>query len=162
MKNRGFTLVEYILVIALSGIIFVSLAQAVIITIRSFDIALAGTEIIGKYDTAYARMMREIRHVKNVSSLVTANSNEIRFIDVDNNDIDYRMSGNQLLRNSTAAIDGVTALTFEYYDRNSAAIATPIVSPSSTNVRMVAVTITVAASNQSVTVQSLTKLRNVR
>lgn len=161
-KKKGFTLVEFILVIALSGIIFISLAQAVIITIRSFDIALAGSNLVGQTDVAFERMMREIRQMKDRTSLITATPTDIRFIDINNNDIEYKLQTNQLMRNANVAIDNATAMTIEYFDKYGALIAIPAVSPQNTNVRTVSITLTVASSSQSIIVRSSVRFRNVR
>lgn len=162
MNKKGFTMVEYILVIALSGIIFLALSQVVIITIRSFDIVLSGSAIIGQTDTSYQRMMREIRQVRDRTSLVTAQSDDIRFTDMNGNDIEYRLSSGQILRNSAVAIDNATGLSIEYFDRDDNPIGTPLVSPQNTNVRNVRVTLTVTRSTQSLTIRSAVKLRDLR
>ena len=161
-NNKGFTLVEYVLVIALSGIIFLGLAQVVIITLRSFDIVLSGAAIIGQTDTAYQRMMRDIRQIRDRTSLYTAASNDISFADVDGNAIEYRLAGDQIIRNSAVAIDNVTAFSIEYFDRDGNPITTPLVAPQNTNVRNVRITLTVTRSTQSLTVRSAVKLRDLR
>jgi prepilin-type N-terminal cleavage/methylation domain-containing protein len=162
MNKKGFTMVEYILVIALSGIIFLALSQVVIITIRSFDIVLSGSAIIGQTDTSYQRMMREIRQTRDRTSLVTAGSGDIRFADINGNDIEYRLLSGQILRNSAVAIDNATAFSIEYFDRDGNPIGTPLVAPQNTNVRNVRVTLTITRSTQSLTIRSAVKLRNLR
>jgi len=163
MKNKkGFTLVEYILVIALSGILVLALAQVVIITIRSFDIVLAGSNIIGQTDTQYQRMMREIRQIRDRTSLFTASSDDISFADINGNNIEYRLSAGKILRNSAIAIDDVTAFSIQYFDKDGNLIAAPAVYPQNTNARSVGVTLTVTKSSQSLTTRSGVRLRNLR
>ena len=160
-REKGFTFVEYVLVVALAGMIFLALAQIVVITIRSWDIAMSGASMIDLTDVNFSRMAREIRQMRDRTSLVTAYSNRIRFYDVNNNDITYRLYDGALERNGTECIDEVDSLTFQYLDKNGAVISSPIVSPSNTNVRMVRITMTVSPTSQSMTVQTLVRLRDI-
>lgn len=165
-KNKnGFTLIEFIMVIALSGLIFLALAQSAVITIRSWDIVLSGNLLIGQAEVAFSRMAREIRQIQNETSLLTAQASSISFTNADGVQITYDIQGNQLRRffNSATnvAIDDVTALTFQYLDEDGNIIANPVTSPSATNVRMVRMTISITPSSQSMTVETLVKLRNI-
>lgn len=157
----GFTLIELIAVIVLSSFVFLTLAQGVLLTIRSWNIALSGTKLVGQNETAFSRMNREIRQIRNIDSLVSATSSQISFYDVNSSLITYQLSGNQLMRNQKAAIDDVDSFQIQYLDKNESIIATPIVSPQSTNVRAVRITMTVSPSDQPMVLKSLTRFRNV-
>lgn len=161
-SKKGFTIIEYIMVIALTGLIFLALSQVVLITMRSWDISLSGAELIGNTEVAFARLTREIRQIRNATSLTTANSSSITFTHASGTDITYQLVGNQLRRNLYTAMENVDSLLFEYLDENGSVIAIPITSPAETNVRMIRVTMTASPSSQSVTVRSTVKLRNVR
>ena len=161
-NNLGFTLIEFVMAIALTSLIFLTLAQMVIITIRSWDIAQASTDLTDKVDTGFSLMEREIKQIKDQTSLITAQSADIKFVDVYNNTVEYMKSGNQCLCNNNVVMDGVTALSFTYLDKSGNVIASPIVSPQATNVKMVRVNMTVTTSSQTMKLQSLVRLRNMR
>lgn len=160
-REKGFTFVEYILVVALAGVICLALAQVVIITMRTWDIALSGAVMIDQTEVSFSRMAREIRQMKNYTSLINADSTRIRFVDINDVDTTYRLYEGRIERNSKACIDEVDSLTFQYLDKNGAVISSPVENPSSTNVRMVRITMTISPGNQSLTVQTTVRLRNV-
>jgi len=160
--NSGFTLIEFVMAIALASMIFLALAQMILITIRSWDIVQTGTDLTDKADVGFSLMAREIKQIKSQTDLITAASGDIKFVDIYGNSIEYKKSGTQLLCNSNVAMDDVTALAFEYLDKSGNVLATPVVSPSGTDVKMVRVNMTITKSSQTMKLQSLVKLRNVR
>jgi len=161
-KPNGFTLMEYILVIALTSILFLILSQAIAISLRSWDIVSSGTKLIRDTEVGFALMTRDIRQIRDTTSLITANNTELNFIDASGNPIQYRLAGNTLQRNSNVVIDNVDNLLFEFFDANNATIAIPIVGASETNIRTIRVTLTVSPASQSMVVRSTIMPRNVR
>jgi len=161
-KRRGFTLIEFVLVIALSGILFLGLSQIVLTTLKCWNIALAESDLTTLAEIGFSRLGNEVKQIKDTTSLITATSNDIKFTDVNDNTVEYKINTNKMFRNSNVAVDNVNALSFQYLDKDGNTITSPIIAPSQTNVRMVRMGITVATSSQSIELQSLTKLRNVR
>ena len=161
-KNLGFTLIEFVLAIALASMLFLALGQMVIITIRSWDIAQASTDLIDKADVGCSLMAREIKQIKDAYNLITAQSADIKFVDIYNNTMEYKKTGTQLLCNTNAAMNDVSALSFVYLDKLGNVIASPILSPSATNVQMVRINMTITKSSHTMKLQSLVRFRNVR
>lgn len=136
-RSRGFTLIELIAVIILTGILF------------SFGSVLLGNVFSGyalKRDTtdadwqakvALERMARELRAVRmaTAADLDIASATQIRFVDTDGNGVCFYRSGNRVMRSADGPAtacgatspqvlaDNVTALTFTYWDNAGAATA---------------------------------------
>jgi len=67
-------------------------------------------------------MVREIRQVRNESTIFIADRSRIQFNDTDNQTIDYSLNGTNLTRNGNVLATGVTNLTFTYYNISNAVL----------------------------------------
>lgn len=162
MKNRltGFTLIEMIIVIVLISILLGTGIPLLTNLSKSFQFAIGRKDLSESAGAALRRMNREIRRLKNAKNAVTATSSTYRFIDIDNNDIQYSLSGTTLQRtinSSTSPLaENVTSLSFVYYGYNSdpedddTPITTPIVSPSSTDIYRIEINITMNNSGNTI------------
>lgn len=114
----GFTLIEFIMVIVIMGILF-SLGGGLLS--QGFQATYSGMDIIRadwQARLAFERMSRELRLILNQNSLNISVPNQITFIDTAGENITYALSGNQLVRNNKTLASGVSTLNFTYYDRN--------------------------------------------
>jgi hypothetical protein len=107
-------------------------------------------------------MSREIRQLRNDTSVITATSSQITFIDFNNNTITYNRSGDTLMRNSDGLTDNATALTFTYYDDNGNTIASPTVSPSYTDIRRIRVDFSILAGTRTLDFQFQVRPQNLK
>ncbi|OGT96773.1 MAG: hypothetical protein A2298_04500 [Gammaproteobacteria bacterium RIFOXYB2_FULL_38_6] len=82
-------------------------------------------------------------------------ANSITFSDVDGSTITYSLSGENLMRNSQALANHVTALSFTYQDADGAATAI------AANVRYITVFITLMENKVTSSLQDTVFLRNV-
>jgi len=120
----GYTLIELVMVIILVGIMFLVTAPLMVEISRGWQIATIRTDMSESGMVAMDRMAREIRQVRDNVSVVTASASTFRFIDLNNNDITFSLSGNNLVRTVTAAGIGVpntlaanvSSLGFTYYN----------------------------------------------
>lgn len=114
-KQKGFTLVEMILVIIILSIIATVGSQ---VMSNGFTAYLSGRDMIdaewqGRY--AMQRMARELRDVRSATAGdLVMGTNQITFTDINANTITYALASTTLTRNGTALADGVTALEFYY------------------------------------------------
>lgn len=141
MGQKGFTIIEIILSIVILGIIagiglpiIAEIGESQIIANRRNDLAESGR-------LAIDRLVREIRRIKDDTSVVTANSTVFQFIDIDDNTISFSLSSGVLRRtyNGTANDLAGDAASFNisYYDQSGSLISSPAVSPSATDIRRV-------------------------
>lgn len=114
---------------------------------------------------ALMRMAREIEEIRDRESITLASSNSFSFTDVDNQTIAYVLSSGTLSRNSVPLLKNVTSVQFQYIGQTSGGVDTtivsPAVSPSSTDIRRIQLTLSVAANGNSATVQTQIHPRNL-
>ena len=123
-SQKGFTLIEMIVVIVLSSIIAVVSMQ---LLAQGFAAYLSGQNVTSAQNQiwrALERMSRDIRAVSSPASITTATASQFSFTDIANNSISYTLSGSSLMLGSNVLADGISALTFSYYDKNGTTTAT--------------------------------------
>lgn len=162
MSNRGFTLIEMILVITVVSILAVSAAVGFDPVLDSWVQGQSRGEVAGTLGVALNRMVQEISQMKDANSLTIASAGDFQFTDVNNNVVRYRLSGGQLLRNADVLARDVQSLAFGYWDINDAAIVAPTLSPAATNLWRVSARVSGAKGGQTVTFESHVRPRNLR
>lgn len=163
MAKKGYTLIELVTVMVVLGVI---LAIGIPLLMETVDAWSYGsrfqTNAVLSAIVAQNRMSREIRRLKNDTSVTTATSSQFSFTDVNDNAITFNLSGNTLMRNSDGLLDNVTSLSFTYYDDSGAAIATPAINPNPTNIRLVEVNYSVLAASNTLNFGFTVKPQNLR
>lgn len=147
-STRGFTLIELIIVITLSGIL-----MAVVTTILAtgFSAYMTGKNILdadAQGRLGIERMVRDIRTISSPTSIATASSSQLVFTDFGGTSITYQLSGTTLQRNSNALADGVQSLTFNYYDKDGNTTATTSL------IRYIAISLNVTQGNTNYTLST--------
>jgi len=140
-KQRGFTLIELVLVILLISILAAVGSRMLAQGLNSF---LNEQNVINAYwqgQLAIERMAREIRYVRSAVDILTNTSTEFQFVDIYGNTIDYKKSGTNLVRNTEVLASGVNTLTFSYQDKNGNTVA------GTTNVHYVGITLNMTLNN---------------
>jgi len=163
-KNKGFTLVELMIVIVIVGIAASIIGFMLLGVIDAWTFKLNRADLLWDGRVSINRMTREIRTVKTSTSVTTASTAQFRFTDVGNKDITYSLSSTNLNRteNGTANLlaENVSALAFTYYNSSGTAIPSPTVSPSATDIRRVRINLTLTKNGQNVYLQSDVSTRN--
>jgi len=163
-SERGVTLIELVLTIVLLGIIGIITAEVFIYSTRSVLTGDAVREATQVNRLAVDRMIREIRNVRNDTSVITANAATFEFTNIDGDTIKFVLAGIDLNRVYTdppspavtnKLATNVSGLVFTYLDNTGAAIAgAPIVAPAATNIWSVQVTLTVGSGSEAVQFRS--------
>jgi len=169
MTNRAVTLIEIVMVIVIIGALSGGVAVFVNQGVDIWNFVTFRNDEVSQARVAIDRMVREIRQIKDKGSVFVATANDLSFTayydtnaDGVSEDvaIEYTLSGGNLLRNSDILSDHVSSLAFQYYDTNSALLATPQVSPGDTNMRRVVISLTVTSGDQQISMKSQVFPRN--
>jgi type II secretory pathway pseudopilin PulG len=160
-----FTLIEFIIVIALLGITFAVTAPLMVAVVDAWHLATRRNDISESAKVAMDRMLREIRQIKSTTSVITANSSTFRFIDVNDNDITFNLSSGHLVRTvgatSNQLADNVSSLSFTYYNAGGSQVSTPQVSPNSTNISRIVIDLTFSFSGTQLALESAVNPRRL-
>ncbi|MCK4245054.1 MAG: prepilin-type N-terminal cleavage/methylation domain-containing protein [Candidatus Omnitrophica bacterium] len=164
MNRKAFTLTELVMVVVLSGIIagilsiLIRQVSDVYTFVRVRGVALSDNRL------AMNRMMREIRQIKSSFNLYKAQETALRLYKIDNECVEFYLSGTELKRKGGSddilATD-VTLLEFTYYDTGNTELTTPSVAPDETNVWRILIKLTVKKGNETVKFQSQVHPRNL-
>jgi len=163
-KNKGFTLVEVVIVITIVGIVSVIIGSILLGVVKAWTFKFNRNDILWDGRLALDRMTREIREVRNTTSVTTASSSQFRFIDTGNADITYSLSSTNLNRTENGTLnllaENVSSLVFTYYNSSGTVIPVPTVSPSATNIRRVRISFTLTKNGQNVYLRSDSSTEN--
>lgn len=164
-KMKGFTLIETIVGMVLMtffslGILMLLQPVSELWSLQSFQQEAAFEERL-----ALLRMSRDIEGVKDRVSITSASSTALSFTDVNNAVITYALSSGTLTRNGVTLLKSVSSLQFQYIGLTNAGvdvmIASPTLSPSSTDIRRVKISLTVMANGHSLSSQVQVNPRNL-
>jgi len=164
-KTKGFTLIETIVCMVLMSIFALGISMFIkplsdLWNLQSFQQGAAFEERL-----ALMRMTRDIEGIRNRTSITSASASAFSFTDVNNTAIAYALSSGTLTRNGVTLLKSVSALTFTYTGLTAAgvdvAVASPVVSPSSTNIRRIRISLTVTANGRSLSSQVQVNPRNL-
>lgn len=138
-SNAGFTLVEFIVVIILAGIIFGFGSTLIGKVFNSYAVKQNVTDADWQAKVALERVARELRMARSATAadLDIASLTQLRFVDTDGNGVCFyrNAAANRLMRSAdgpTTACgttspqvlaDNVTALGFSYWDNAGTATA---------------------------------------
>jgi len=162
MNARGFTFIEMTLVIVVVGFLGAAAVVGFTPVLNSWTQGESRSEAADTLAVALGRMTEEISQMKDAKSLTIASASDFQFTDVNSNSIRYRLSGNQLLRNSDVLARNVQSLTFSYWDVNNASVASPTLSPSATNLWRMSVKVSATQGGQTVNLESQIHPRNLK
>ena len=161
MNKRGFTLIEFVIVILLTGIIagILSILIREVFSTYSFirvrGIALSDNRL------AMDRMTREIRQIKSADNIYTADSTEIRFYKMGDEFVEFYLSGSELKRRDGSddiLANNVTLFDLVYYTGN-VILDRPVLDPST--IWRILIKITIKKGDETVKFQSQVHPRNL-
>jgi len=157
-------LVELVIVITIIGIISGVIGFVLLGTVDAWTFKFNRADLLSDGRLAANRMVREIREIKDPTSVIMASPSQFRFANTGNIDITYAVSGSALNRTadgiSNALAEDVTSLTFTYYDSGGGVIPSPVVSPGVTDIARVLIDIALTKNGENVYVESQSVPRN--
>ena len=166
--NKGFTLVEAIIVITIVGIIGSIGVASILTATDAVAFLTVRSHMDQSADVAMSRMAEEIVRLRNDASITVANVNQFSFIDIDGNSISYSLSGIDLIRTTLTSSDilasDVGGLTFRYFadDGNELVVPGGIILSPLTNIRRIQVLLTLQGGSYTFEYQTQVRPRNLR
>jgi prepilin-type N-terminal cleavage/methylation domain-containing protein len=169
--QRGFTLTELLIVIAILGMMLAGLVTVQMQGQQSYLIGSHRVEAQQNGRIALELMVRELRSATSVTLIPSAT--DLTFVDENGNTIRYSLSGAVLNRTTggvtTPLIGGVVTLNLAYFSAWDGSTNTGTAAATAAQVRLVRVQLVTgteesvasySASNQRATVEMLVRLRN--
>lgn len=160
-RKKGVTIIELIIIMTLVAVLAAVSSLYIKETVDLWNFLIFRNEMVSQGRMAFSRMVREIRHVKDRNSVLTAQAERFRFYDVNDNEIDFYLSDDILMRNSDILAGGVNSLEFTYYDNTNTVISTPAVSPFMTDIYRIVIILGIGSGSQSKTLQVAVYPRNL-
>ena len=165
--SEGFTLVELVIVIvviSVAGLLLAGMFREAIGTYRFVDVQ---TDLLQQARYAEERVARECRRVRDRASVTTAAATTFAFVDTDAVPVAVSWNGTKgadlvFTKNGVAQTlaAGVDSLAFSYF-KEDGTTAVPVVAPSDTDIRRVAIFLRLARSGQSVATLGAAALRSL-
>lgn len=154
-RQRGFTLVELVMVIAIMGIVSVVVSRILFQSFQTFIAAQNVTNIDWEALLVMQRFENDVHNIRSSNDISTISSGTFSFVDVSGNTVTYQLSGSTLLRNSQTLATGVQSIAFGYYDANYAVTA------STTGVRYVTLSAAFVQNNLSLSFSTMAGTRGM-
>lgn len=158
--QKGFSLVEMILVTLIMTGVMIGSAAIFKPILDSWAVAQAQSETGDTIGYALQRMKHEISQIHDKATVITATSTQFRFEDTDYRNINYTISGGNLMRDTQILVRNIQSATFTYYDQNNAVIASPTLSPANTNIWMIKISLSILKNGQTKTMETIVHPRN--
>lgn len=156
--RQGFTLIEAVIVLAIVAVLSFGLGNFIFESVQAWLSVSGRNSAADKARVAMTRMTAEIRRVKKPQNIQTFISSEFQFIDVDNQNIDFKQTGTDLLRNSDILSSGLLSaggLQFTYLDENGS------ITSVKKDIRSVRILLSLISGNQITTLESSSRIRNL-
>lgn len=153
--TKGFTLIELIIVMVITGII---VSMASVFLISGFKNYFTGVRVSGLNTQATLAMARMIKELQQAVSFSTINATNVTFNTSGGSNISYSWSSPTLTRTGIAAqtlSDQVTTFALTYYQSNFTATATP------TAVRAITISMTLNNGNENIPIINTIFLNNM-
>lgn len=121
MTRKGFTIIETIIVLVLVGILSLVFAVYIREGFGAWQFLSGQKRITLSSRAALNRVVKELKRAKQNTNIVTHTSQEVSFLDVENNTVTFSQSGSNLLRDSDVLLKNLQdpgGLNFTYLDKD--------------------------------------------
>ena len=106
-SKRAFTLIEAAVVFSLIAILVFGAGSFLLTSMQAWLLVSGRNAAVNTSRVAMSRVTAELRRIRTPQNIILAGSNEVSFIDIDVNAIDFRQSGASLLRNNDILASGL-------------------------------------------------------
>jgi len=157
-NKRGFTLIEAVMVISIAGLIAFLVGNFVITSIQAWLLVSVRSSAANSARVAMNRMTAEIKSVNRPQSLFIIQPSECQFLDINNDTIDFRQSGSDLMRDNDILATGLTSpegIRFIYLDVDG------LPTDSILDIRSIRIWLSLSLGDQRITLESAARIRNL-
>ena len=165
ITKGGFTLIELVMTILILGILAGVGIPLTGSLIDSMAYSIYRKDLSEQAEVILRRISREMRRLKDSQSVITADGTTYRFVDIDNNTIQFTLNGTDLERELNGQTDilavGVTAFNLSYLDDQENVITTPSVGVQGTNIKLIDISVTLAAGGSTIYYRTRIRPRNI-
>lgn len=144
-RAPGFTLPELLIVIVVGAVVALALSAMFIEAVKTYQFMDAEKGMLQDARYAEERVARELKRVKDNTSISAASPTTLTFVDRGNATVSFSwsgVSGADLLYTKSGSSQtlarGVDSLAFQYWKQNGTA-ATPVLAPSPTDIWRVSI-----------------------
>lgn len=152
-KPHGFTLVELVIGF-LAGAIIAMVGVFLIAPADNWVFILERRSGISELELATERFVREVGRVKAPGNITAFTATRFTFTDIDDQAVDFQLTGSDLTRNGDAMARNIQSVAFEYKTQTGAVAA------AATDIRVVWVTFVITSGQQTVRLKSAARIRN--
>jgi prepilin-type N-terminal cleavage/methylation domain-containing protein len=156
-SDKGFTLIELVITIVIIGIIAYVAAQALSSGTRAFFSVDFRKEALDQSRISMERMMREIRMLRDSSSVVASSSTQFSFTDVNGVAVDFNWVNPNITRNGNTLAENISELSFGYLRSDGTVDA----AFSAANTKRIRISMVATVYGENVQLQSEAFLRNL-
>ncbi len=156
--KRGFTMIEAVVVLVLVAVVMLGLAGVITTVMRSYVLIAGRDAAMGKARSAMNRMLTEIRLTRKPQNITTYATSEIEFINLNNQTINFKQSGSDLLRNSATLETGLMTpigLRFTYLGTTGEVTAVK------NDIRAVRIWLYISGGTERITLESSARIRTL-
>lgn len=153
-RTNGFTLIELIVGLVI-GVAIAMIAYTLVEPTQGWLFSEARRSGMGGGEAAMMRMIREVRRIKSPGSIATQAPTQITFVDYDNNMVDFRLDGTNLMRGNNVLTRGVQSLNFGYLNENG------IPTANTADIRIITIDMVMSSGTQTVRLSSAERIRNL-
>jgi len=154
MKRDGFTLVEFVILIAALSAVALT-AWVLFAPVNNWFFTQNRRSGFGESAVAVTRVLKEVRRIKDPNQIFTFTSDHLNFMDIDNNTVDFQLSGSNFLRDSDVLARNVNSLNFTYLDEDGAVAAVK------QDIRVIVINLATASGDQTIRLESAARIRNL-
>ncbi|MFQ5631217.1 MAG: prepilin-type N-terminal cleavage/methylation domain-containing protein [bacterium] len=128
-SQRGYSLLELILVIVLSGIIVGIMARMLLWGIDVFDFVSNRTNMVQSSRIGMKKLEKDLLKIKSSDDINSATSTMLNFTNLNNQTIVLNYDSGKLTRNTNDLLQGLDSFYFTFYDAGGDTIPTPVTDP---------------------------------
>ena len=171
---KGFTIIELIIVIVITGIISGIFGMLIIQVIDVYSFVTVREDVLSEVELAMERMVREMRQIQKAAQAIEviylADISEFQFVDIHNDITGFKRDGSDLRRiefserdvvqyNDLLA-DGISILEFKYWDKDNNEFE-PITPEDRKKIKRIEISVEMERQDQEVTIDTQVYPRNL-
>lgn len=159
-RQKGYSLLELVLVIALLGIIIGVLARMMVWGVDIFSFVSDRKDVVQSSRIGIKIIKKDLRKIKSSNDISNATNTQLTFINMDNETVSFTYSSGDLTRNTNELIEGLDSFYFTFYDADGDTIATPVTDP--TTIWKIKFKLHATVNSKPWSIESITMPRNIR